>query len=251
MSSERVTGEGKVMTESNILFLHPVGLDHQSSSWTTIPKHRAVTFPGHGDRTRSRPGLTLDDMADEIVGWVHEPVHVVGASMGGMVALHLALKHPDAVLSLVLACTSAGGKQDVMEARAATTEERGAEGMLQDTLTRWFTTNALAQTDWPDPMVYARERLLAMDTGALADTWRALGGHDVWARLGEIAAPATCLAGTHDVSSPPAIVRKMAAGLAQSRYCEIDAPHMAHLENPVAFSDAVNAHFEWVGAKNQ
>ena len=237
------------MNVPNVLFLHPVGLDHQSSTWSKIPEHIAVTFPGHGQRSRARTDLTLDDMADEIVGWVHHPVHVIGASMGGMVALHLALNHPGAVSSLILACTSARVIGQVMHDRADATEARGSDGMLEDTLARWFTADALLQENWPAPMLYAKDRLLAMDSGALADTWRALNGHDVMARLGEIQVPATCLAGRHDVSSPPAVMKEMASALPRSRYVEIDAPHMAHLENPAAFSAAVRGHFEWIDSE--
>lgn len=233
------------MSDAGILFLHPVGLDHRSTSWTNIPAHIAASMPGHGGRKRAGSGLTLDDMADEVVGWVHRPLHVIGASMGGMVALHLALNHPAMVKSLVLSCTSAKTGADVMSARADETERRGSRGMLEDTMTRWFTAEALAQDPLPEPLSYARESLLAMSSGALADTWRALGGHDVLDRLSDITVPTTCIAGLRDVSSPPEVVQRLAGGLVRSRYVEIDAPHMAHLQNPKDFAAAVEEHFEW------
>jgi 3-oxoadipate enol-lactonase len=228
------------------LFLHPVGLDANCVQWLDVPRVEATTFPGHGERARARPGLRLEHMADEIAGWTAGPLDVIGASLGGMVALHLALHHPRRVRSLVLACTTAAGDPDVMRDRAAATEARGSLGMLEETMTRWFTA-ATVRREPPDPPVaYARERLTAMDAGALADTWRAIGAHDVRARLAGITAPATCVAGLKDVSSPLPVMTELAEGLPHSRLVTMDAPHMAFLEKPDEFSAIVRAHLQWV-----
>jgi 3-oxoadipate enol-lactonase len=232
---------------SSLLFLHPVGLDRRCIEWLDLPPVRAATLPGHGERERARAGLTLADMADEIVGHSTGPLDVVGASLGGMVAMHLALEHPDRVRSLVLACTTPRGDSAVMNERADVTEDRGSAGMLEDTLTRWFTPAALDGDRDAPYMAYARERLLAMDSGALADTWRAIGTHDVLARLGEIRVPTTCIAGTRDLSTPMDVMRDLAARLPHARLVEMDAPHMAFLERPREFSAAVLEHMAWAG----
>lgn len=232
---------------SALLFLHPVGLDRRCVEWLDLPPVRAVTMPGHGERERARPGLTLADMADEIVGHSTGPLDVVGASLGGMVAMHLALEHPDRVRSLVLACTTPRGDSAVMNDRADATEDKGSAGMLEDTLTRWFTPAALEADRATPYMAYARERLLAMDPGALADTWRAIGTHDVLERLGEIRVPATCIAGIRDLSTPIDVMRDLAARLPDARLVEMDAPHMAFLERPREFSAAVLDHLARVG----
>jgi pimeloyl-ACP methyl ester carboxylesterase len=232
---------------SSLLFLHPVGLDRRCVEWLDLPPLRAVTLPGHGERERARPGLTLADMADEIVGHSTGLLDVVGASLGGMVAMHLALEHPDRVRSLVLACTTPRGDSAVMNDRADATEDRGSAGMLEDTLTRWFTPAALEADREAPYMAYARERLLAMDPGALADTWRAIGTHDVLERLGEIRVPTTCIAGRRDLSTPMDVMRDLAARLPGARLVEMDAPHMAFLERPREFSAAAVEHLAWAG----
>jgi 3-oxoadipate enol-lactonase len=231
---------------STLLFLHPVGLDRDCVAWLDLPPVRAVTFPGHGERSRARPGLTLADMADEIAGHHTGPFDVVGASLGGMVAMHLALAHPDRVRSLVLACTTPRGDAQVMDARADATEARGAAGMLDDTMTRWFTAGALERDPDAPPLAYARDRLLAMDAGALADTWRAIARHDVLDRLGEINVPVTCVAGRQDRSTPLPVMQDLAARLPDARLVEMDAPHMAFLERPWEFAAAVREHLAWV-----
>jgi 3-oxoadipate enol-lactonase len=231
---------------STLLFLHPVGLDRESVAFLDLRPVRAVTFPGHGERRRARPGLTLADMADEIAGHHTGPFDVVGASLGGMVAMHLALAQPGLVRSLVLACTTPRGDTQVMDARAEATESRGAAGMLEDTMTRWFTAGALEHEADAPPLAYARERLLAMDPGALADTWRAIGRHDVLDRLDEIRVPVTCVAGRQDRSTPLPVMQDLAARLPDARLVEMDAPHMAFLERPREFAAAIREHLAWV-----
>jgi 3-oxoadipate enol-lactonase len=230
---------------STLMFLHPVGLDRDCIEWLDLPPMRAVTFPGHGDRARARAGLTLADMADEIAGHHTGPLDVIGASLGGMVAMHLALNHPGLVRSLVLACTTPRGGPEVMTARADETERLGSAGMLDSTLARWFTAGYLGSE--AKALGYARGRLLAMDPGALADTWRAIGAHDVVDRLGEIQVPVTCVAGRVDLSTPLAVMRELDAKLPNSRLVELDAPHMAFLENPEEFAASVRAHLSWRG----
>lgn len=230
-----------------LLFLHPVGLAADCVAWLDLPEDVcAVTFPGHGERLRARPGLVLGDLADEIVGWTSGPLDVIGCSLGGMVALHLALDHPDRIRSLVLACTTAAGDPRVMSDRAEATERRGSLAMLDETLRRWFSPEALALDPVPEPIAYAKKRLSAMDAGALADTWRAIAEHDVRDRLAEITAPATCVAGRIDLSCPLPVMRELAAGLPSARLVEMDAPHMAFLEKPREFSEIVRQHLNWV-----
>jgi pimeloyl-ACP methyl ester carboxylesterase len=61
---------------------------------------------------RRAAGYTLEDMADDAVGLLDhlgiEKAHIVGASMGGMIAQHVAFEHPERVLSLVSIMSSTG-----------------------------------------------------------------------------------------------------------------------------------------------
>lgn len=234
--------------DSTLLFLHPVGLDTECLQLVPLPPAQAPTFPGHGDRRRARPGMTLADLADEVVGWTTGPLDVVGASLGGMVALHLALDHPERVRSLVLSCTTAYGMPDVMLPRADETERRGSAEMLDPTLARWFRPEVLERAPELPGVGYARRRLLAMDAGALADTWRAIAAHDVRDRLGQVAVPTTCIAGRHDQSTPPQVMAELADGIPSARLVEMEAAHMAHLELPDEFAAIVREHLARVGS---
>jgi len=66
-------------------------------------------------RSKSAAGYTLDDLADDAAGLIDalgtERAHVIGASMGGMIAQTMATRHPDRVLSLVSIMSSTGHRR--------------------------------------------------------------------------------------------------------------------------------------------
>ncbi|WP_162606289.1 alpha/beta fold hydrolase [Jiangella asiatica] len=230
-----------------VLLLHSAGLDGRSARYLDLPATvLGPTLPGHGRRGRPRPDLSLADMVDEVAGWLPEPAHVVGLSMGGMVAQQLALAHPDLVRSLVLACTTAGTPTQVLLDRAAATEADPRAETIRTTMRRWFTAAALSGEP-AEPVAYARSCLETIDTTALAAVWRALAGHDVTDRLAEITVPTTCVAGRYDVSTPPDVVAALAAGLPDARLVQVDGPHLAMLEEPAAFRATVMEHLARVG----
>jgi pimeloyl-ACP methyl ester carboxylesterase len=149
-----------------------------------------------------------------------------------------------------LACTTARTPTQVLLDRADATEREPTERMVATTLQRWFTTEFLAGTPEPEQLAYARRCLQNIDAGTFADVWRAIAGHDVLDRLDEIAVPTTCLAGKHDVSTPPQELSILAEHLPNARYVEIDAPHMASLEQPDGFRRVVREHLAWFGRKS-
>ncbi len=224
-----------------VLFLHSFGLDSAAASWLDLPRLIAPTLPNHGGRRRQREGLSLADMVDEIVGWVGEPVHVVGCSVGGILALHLALDHPELVSSLVIACTSASVRRSIMLERADATTAMSEDEFVTSTLERWFTPQALSATPTA-PVSYAENRLRTADRVGLADVWRAVAEHDVREGLHRIEVPTTCVAASQDVSAPIERLIELRDGIPGARLEVIDSAHMAYLEQPGAFSSIVSHH---------
>jgi 3-oxoadipate enol-lactonase len=230
-----------MMSTKPVLFLHSYGLDSTAASGLDLPRLVAPTLPNHGVRRRQREGLSLADMVDEIVGWVGEPVHVVGCSLGAILALHLALDHPELVASLVLACTSASVRRSIILDRADETVAMSEDEFVTSTLRRWFTPQALSTTPSP-AVVYADDRLRNGDRIGLAAVWRAVAEHDVRESIHRINVPTTCIAGSQDVSAPPERVTELCDGIPGARLEMIDSAHMAYLEEPEAFSSIVQRH---------
>jgi pimeloyl-ACP methyl ester carboxylesterase len=233
-----------------LVLLTPIGLD--AGCWERMPlpagnvaKHN---FPGFGGRERASEPPTMASLADEVAATYEPPLDIVGVSLGGMVAQHLTLRHGDRVRSLMVCCTGAKSDPATMEGRAQAAERDGMEGVLQETLERWFTPGFLARTpeDWG--VGYARATLLALDPACFADGWRAIGGHDALERLGEIAVPTTALAGSADAASAVSRTREIAERVPGARFVSLDGPHMMQLEHPLELGAAIAEHLSWVEA---
>ncbi|WP_324910461.1 alpha/beta fold hydrolase [Baekduia sp.] len=225
------------------VYIPPVGLD--AGSWWLVPEARDGVLhelPGFGSARRADVQPTMGDLADALVEAHDGALHLVGVSMGGMVALHAAARHPDRVVSVLVACTGARANPDTMLARAAAAESGGMAAVLDSTLARWFTPRALATPGHPG-VRYARRTLLALEPGAYADGWRAIATHDVTPWLGELRVPVTAVAGACDTASPKARSAAIAERVPGGRLVVVDdAPHMIHLERPRQFSAVVREH---------
>lgn len=231
-----------------LVLLTPIGLDASCWNGLDLPELSIARpeHPGHGSRPRAGAPFDLDDLADEVAAGHPGPLHVAGVSLGGMVAQHLAIRHPERVRSLLCACTGASGDPATARRRAADVEAGGMAAVLDATLRRWFTPEALEAGPEHPGVAYARRTLLGLDPGAFADAWRAIATHDARDRLAAIEAPTTCLAGTEDRAAPPARMRELADGIPRGRLVVADGPHMLHLERPEAFAAALAEHLRGV-----
>src|SRR3954467_6893110 len=94
---------------------HVVRYDNRDVGRSTrLSQHRPPTAAQIVRRDARAAAYTLDDMADDGVGLLDclgvERAHVVGASMGGMIAQTIAIRHPDRVLSLVSIMSNTGAR---------------------------------------------------------------------------------------------------------------------------------------------
>ena len=234
-----------------VVLLHPIGLDARCWQFVLHPRLAdAVRYDllWHGGREKPESPLTIRSFAEDVVVRVPGRLDLVGASMGGAVALEIALNWPERVRSLLLACSSPGGNGTAMRARADDTDRTGMEAMVDPTLRRWFSTAALNRPNHPG-VAYARDRLMSDSPEAFAASWRALAEHDAWSRLHLIAAPATVLRAADDASVPREIAQSMASKMRGPRLAVIPGPHMAQLEEWDSFEAATLEHLDWVDSR--
>ncbi|MFC4944249.1 alpha/beta fold hydrolase [Pseudonocardia sp. GCM10023141] len=234
-----------------VVLLHPIALD--GACWRFLgadmpPGSVHPDLLGHGDRPDPGDGLTLDTFARDVLDTVSGELDLVGLSLGGAVALRMALLRPDRVRSALLACSGTGGVavREVLRARADDVERSGVAATVEESLRRWFTPEALGASGHPGPS-YARERLLAGRAGAVAASWRALAELDAWDDLPSVAVPTTVLHATQDPTGSPKGRRAMAERIPGARFATVEGPHMAPLERPAEFAAAVREHLDWAG----
>lgn len=223
-----------------VVYLHPIGLDARVWQEVAGPEDRCLDFPGFGHEPFAGD-VTLDALARYVVDHLDAPATLAGLSLGGMVAQQVAVRYPESIVSLVVACSTPASKEAVMRQRAVDTRSQGMEGVLAVTLDRWFTPAALAAPDHPG-VSYARERLLADDPGVVAAYWEAMAEHDVTEQLSQVRLPTTVIAGAQDQASSIEGLTLIADRVADGVLEVLDGPHMLPLEHPREFAAAMARH---------
>ncbi len=222
--------------------------------------HRVITFDNRGVGRSDKPAgpYSMAAMAADALAVLDaagcESAHVMGISMGGMIAQHVALTEPDRVRKLVLACTTPGGaktEQPAPEVLSALLSSGGVRP--QDP------REMLEQLGW---ILFPREWLAdrAADVVAMLEAnptepapqhaflaqVMAIAGHDTASRLGEIGHDTLVLTGDLDVLVPPGNSRFLAEGIPRAKLHVIPGTgHGFNLQAAEAYNQAVR---EFLGA---
>lgn len=193
---------------------------------------------GHGKSSRPQRGYSLEAMADDlarVVQWAStRPVHLVGLSLGGMIAQAFALAHGNSVASLTLVDTVATltpEARHIMRQRASLVRGSGMAAIVQPTIDRWFTSAFAARQ--PAFVDRLRRTLLANDSNIHATIWDEIAVIDLADRLHAIECPVQVLVGEHDATTPIAASRLIASAIRHSHlYVLPGLSHMTPLEGP-------------------
>jgi 3-oxoadipate enol-lactonase len=230
-----------------LVFVNSLGTDLRT--WDGVVG-RLLAFPdfdrplfrydkrGHGLSDCPPAPYSIDDHTDDLVGLLNalriDAAVIVGISIGGLIALDLAIRNPDRVRRLVVCDTAAKiGTASGWNARIDAVRASGT-GILPDLVkVRWFT-----------PAMPAAEANLYLNMVARTPaegyigTCAALRDADLSEGLGLIAAPTLVLCGERDESTTPADGRALAAAIPNARFALIPgAAHLPHIEQPEAFSN--------------
>ncbi|WP_055502351.1 alpha/beta fold hydrolase [Nonomuraea pusilla] len=201
--------------------------DFERDHLTVTLDWRGTGESGKPDEPYSTRGFAADVVAvlDDLGV---ERADVYGTSMGGRVAQWLAADHPHRVGSLVLGCTSPGGRHGVERGqevrRALGQSDRAAAGraLLELMYTpAWLAAHPGPHRTVGDPGMpaYARRRHLL-----------ASAEHDAWDALPRIAAPTLVLHGTDDLMTPPANAPLLAGRIPDAKMILIAGARHAYFE---------------------
>lgn len=212
-------------------------------------RYRVLTCDarGHGDTTATPPPYGFDTLVGDVVAlWDALGIwnsHVVGLSLGGMVAVGLALARDDRVGALVIANSMMEATPPFVKSwddRIALARAEGMAPVVEPTLARFLSPAFIAAN--PARADAVREMIRATPVAGFIGAAEALKTLDYRRRLGDIRRPALFIAGGDDVACPPPGVRADAALVPGAEYAEIaGAAHISNLEQPEAFSGVVGA----------
>jgi 2-succinyl-6-hydroxy-2,4-cyclohexadiene-1-carboxylate synthase len=226
-------------SRGRVVLVH--GFTQTRSSWAAIARCLnadgfevvCVDAPGHGESA----ALQLDlDAAADALGSTGGAATYIGYSMGGRLALHLAVASPELVARLVLVSATAGiedvreraARRDADEQRAAEIERDGVAAFLD----RWLASPLFATLPTAAAGVDARRD---NTVAGLASSLRLAGTgaqRSLWPDLAALSMPVLLVAGNLDEKFT-AIATRMAALIPHAELAVVaDAGHAVHLERP-------------------
>lgn len=234
-----------------IVFLHNLGGDaavwsaqiaHFASSHRTL----AIELRGHGASAPADDPLTFDDLVADVIAVMDdagvERATLVGVSLGGMLALRVALRVPERIRGVVVCATdprqpSLGSRFKLWLLRAALLLlGKRALGSAAQSLVGATTLRERAAVVTALGVSIARAHV-----GSVRRFARMLAGRDdIGEALSRLRMPITAIVGLEDRALPVERARGLRGLLPAATWCEIpDAGHLAAVETPALVTEAI------------
>jgi pimeloyl-ACP methyl ester carboxylesterase len=227
-------------------------VDHWYDQVPTLSQRfQLLVFDNRGIARSSDLGgpFSIRDMAADTTALMEavgiKKAHVLGYSMGGMVAQEMALNHPQKVAGLILVATDCGISLRIKAKPEATnlfsemirlgTDEakRAAAGCLFARQTFDAKADVIQRYNAVSQRFPASQQMLARQ-------WAAVTQHDACKRLPQIHSPALAITGSEDVLIPPQNAAVLAERIPDAQMVSIDGGgHLFLIEQPRQFNDAV------------
>jgi 3-oxoadipate enol-lactonase len=180
---------------------------------------------GHGHSAVAREPFGVRDLADDLAKLLDAlgapTTHVVGLSLGGMIAQQFALDHSSRIDTLTIADSTGG----------TPSENRAL----------WDQRAHAARSDAVEPI---RETFARTPPEGFAMACEALRDFDLRGQHGAIRCPTLTVAGRHDTGTPPAATQAIAEAIEGARFELLDAAHLAPIEQSHRFAALLESFLE-------
>lgn len=227
-------GGSAVGSDPPLVLIHGAGGSHLHWAPTTRRLSGrsvyAIDLPGHG-RSAGAGLPSIGGYVEAVSSWMRQvglerPV-IMGHSMGGAIALSLALDLPESLGGLVLVGTSDHLPVNPTLLSMLEKDETWRDAI--DLIIRW----SFSREAEPRLVELSRKRMLETPRSVTFGDFQACGRYDVQGRLGEIRIPALAICGADDRMTPERSVRRLTQGIRDSRFALVPgAGHMIVLEKP-------------------
>jgi 3-oxoadipate enol-lactonase len=237
-----------------LTFIHQLGGD--LSVWDQLAGYFRDDYTvlrydlrGHGKTALSREPFGVADLSRDLATLLDAldapSTHLVGMSMGGMIAQQFALDHSARVDTLTIADSTGGTPPEgraIWDQRAASARTDGMAALVPATLSRWLTPDF--QAAHPEAVEPIREVLTHTLSEGYAMACEALRDFDVRSKLGTIRCPTLTVAGRHDTGTPPAATQAIADAIEGAQFELLDAAHLAPVEQSHRFAALLETFLE-------
>jgi pimeloyl-ACP methyl ester carboxylesterase len=240
-----------------VLFVHGLGGSHamwlyQVPAFCSRFPVLAVDLRNHGASTKVDDDFAIADMASDVARLLRAlgvgSAHVVGLSLGGMVALQLALDHATCVAGLVLADTMAGLPPGFEQMGREALDFIENKPMAE--VARARITNAFSPHINPDVRDYFIQQVAQNEKAAYVRAARAAFRFQARERLRDVRRPTLVVIGEEDVVTPAPLSEELAAGIAGAHLLRLrGAGHITNVERPNEFNAAVREFCESIGGQ--
>jgi pimeloyl-ACP methyl ester carboxylesterase len=210
-----------------------------------------VDLRGHGQSGPAAPGTSLEDLAGDVVEVLDalgaEAVHLVGFSLGALVAQYVAATRPERVVTMCLVSSVALRTPDEREAVRRRLEAASTDlaVTVDAAVQRWFDESWRRRE--PDTVAAVRRTMLANDPASYLACYTvfAAGDAEVAPLLSRVEAPTLAITGSDDPGSTPEMSERLADAIPDARAeVVVGARHLLPLERPRELTAAIVKHVE-------
>jgi len=221
-------------------------------------RHRVITpdFRGHGESSLPEEDSTMERLAEDVRGLLDflslQRVVLGGLSLGGYASFAFYRRYRERVAALILADTRASADTEEglrgREELAAVAEKEGAANVAERMLPKLL--GASTHANRPGVVAAVREMILTTSPAGIVRALRGMAARPAtFDLLGEIQCPTLVVVGAEDTLTPPADSEALAKAI-RGVHLEVipAAGHLSNLEQPAAFTRALDAFLTQVNA---